>query len=583
MGEPGKRMFGARTLTKVGLCLALALAGFVAAAEGLADTPAGAPRLQVGVADDAAKFAADGGAAQFARMASAGLTSLRVSVLFDPTHPETLADRAGIDRVAAAAADGGVQLVFALYADPRIAGQAKSLGSRANADAFCNWAAGVARSYPSITRFIVGNEPNQPRFWQPQFSKAGRQMSAWQYEYLLARCYDALKAVSPAIDVIGLGLSPRGNDSPTAKTNSSTSPLRFLQQLGLAYRASGRTLPLMDELSVHCYPRVNTDPVSRGYPWPNVGCVDFGRIKQGVWDAFDGTAQPTFAEGTPPAVGAGATGGCAATTAPSTTTDTTSTATTATDTTSTSTSTSTSTDTVPTTTDTTTATTTTTTTTCETAPAVAPLTLVVDETGWQTTSPRAGYVGKENVPLISEAKQAVTYRDLVQRLECDPSITALHFLYLRDSTNRADFQSGLMRADGTPRPSLAAVQAAIGAGCAAPAAPWQHLTTVAAPRVLFSSRLGWQLRAGEGVQYRATEYAASSLAAARATAQALQQGTTELPLGRLVAVKAGTYASGTISLRLPRPGKGGVYVVAVQLRASSNPARTAVVVASSRP
>jgi hypothetical protein len=97
--------------------------------------------------------------------------------------------------------------------------------------------------------------------------------------------------------VIGLGLSGRGNDSPFAFSNASTSPVRFLRDLGAAYRASGRALPLMDELGVHPYPRSDRDSVLAGDRWPRAGVVNLGRIKQAVWDAFAGTAQPTVERG----------------------------------------------------------------------------------------------------------------------------------------------------------------------------------------------------------------------------------------------------------------------------------------------
>ena len=86
------------------------------------------------------------------------------------------------------------------------------------------------------------------------------------YAGLLAKSYDALKEVDPGIRVIGLGLSGRGNDLPLAPSNASTSPVRFLRDLGAAYRASGRTLPLMDELGLHLYPRSDRDPVQRRRP-----------------------------------------------------------------------------------------------------------------------------------------------------------------------------------------------------------------------------------------------------------------------------------------------------------------------------
>jgi hypothetical protein len=53
----------------------------------------------------------------------------------------------------------------------------------------------------------------------------------------------------------------------------------------------------MDGLSFHPYPNAATDPLSRGYAWPNAGFVNLDRLKQAVWDAFAGTAQPTTVDG----------------------------------------------------------------------------------------------------------------------------------------------------------------------------------------------------------------------------------------------------------------------------------------------
>jgi hypothetical protein len=53
----------------------------------------------------------------------------------------------------------------------------------------------------------------------------------------------------------------------------------------------------MDGLSFHPYPNTATDPLDRGYAWPNAGFVNLDRVKQAVWDAFAGSAQPTTLEG----------------------------------------------------------------------------------------------------------------------------------------------------------------------------------------------------------------------------------------------------------------------------------------------
>jgi hypothetical protein len=53
----------------------------------------------------------------------------------------------------------------------------------------------------------------------------------------------------------------------------------------------------MDAFSFHPYPNEATDPLERGYSWPNAGFANLDRVKQALWDAFDGTAQPTTLEG----------------------------------------------------------------------------------------------------------------------------------------------------------------------------------------------------------------------------------------------------------------------------------------------
>ena len=53
----------------------------------------------------------------------------------------------------------------------------------------------------------------------------------------------------------------------------------------------------MDGLSFHPYPNNATDALATGYPWPNAGFVNLDRVKQALWDAFAGTAQPTTLDG----------------------------------------------------------------------------------------------------------------------------------------------------------------------------------------------------------------------------------------------------------------------------------------------
>lgn len=257
----------------------LTLAGAAAAAD-------------VGANDDTGKYSPDGGAAFYARMAQTGLRQTIVTVRWQPSDPLAVPEAAMLRAAVTSARATGLDVVFAVYPYPPReieAGLAKPA-------AFASWLGALARAFPEVRQYVVGNEPNQPAFFRPQFSR-GAQVSARRFGPFLAAGYDALKAVDPTITVVGVGLSPRGNDRPNARSNVSTSPVRFLAALGRWYRASTRTRPLMDGFSFHPYPNRATDPLSRGYAWPNAGFANLARIKQALYDAFAGTAQPTTVDG----------------------------------------------------------------------------------------------------------------------------------------------------------------------------------------------------------------------------------------------------------------------------------------------
>jgi len=264
-----------------------------AIAGGALSAASGAQAARLGFADDAGKYAEDGGAAYFSDLRAAGGTENRITVLWDPKRPDTILEQSFLDRSLPVAAAKRIRVVFHVFP---ISPTALSSSPDA-AESFAAFLGQLATTYPEVREFVVGNEPNQPRFHRPQFSRAGKGLAAAVYAGLLAKSYDALKEVDPGIRVIGLGLSGRGNDLPLAPSNASTSPVRFLRDLGAAYRASGRTLPLMDELGLHLYPRSDRDPVRAGDRWPRAGIVNLARIKQALWDAFAGTAQPTVEQG----------------------------------------------------------------------------------------------------------------------------------------------------------------------------------------------------------------------------------------------------------------------------------------------
>jgi hypothetical protein len=251
-----------------------------------------ASAAQIGANDDTAKYAEDGGAVLYGEMAALGLRRTVIGVRFKPSEPIVIQDKAQLDRIIPSALAAGLEVVLAVYPYPPKELEA-GLGSPS---LFGSYVGAVASVYPEVKQFVVGNEPNQPSFWRPQF--AGRtNASAAAFGSYLAAAYDSLKAVDPDIAVVGLGLSPRGNDRPDARNNVSTSPVRFLRALGAWYRKSGRAQPIMDAFSFHPYPNRATDPLERGYAWPNAGFANLDRVKQALWDAFHGTAQPTTLEG----------------------------------------------------------------------------------------------------------------------------------------------------------------------------------------------------------------------------------------------------------------------------------------------
>ena len=264
--------------------MAAAVAALVCAGAGSA--------ADFGANDDTGKFATDAGAGFYAEMAALGLRQAVVTVRWQPSDPLALAERPLLDLTVAAARAAGLEVVLATYPYPPREIEA----GLARPDAFGAWLGELARRHREVRQFVVGNEPNQGAFWRPQFT-AQRQASAQAFGPFLAAGYDALKAVDETISVVGVGLSPRGNDRPLAKSNVSTSPVRFLAALGAWYRSSGRDRPLMDGFSFHPYPNRATDPLERGYPWPNAGFVNLDRVKQALWDAFAGTSQPTTLEG----------------------------------------------------------------------------------------------------------------------------------------------------------------------------------------------------------------------------------------------------------------------------------------------
>ncbi|HZQ82299.1 MAG TPA: hypothetical protein VFB25_10035 [Gaiellaceae bacterium] len=158
--------------------------------------------------------------------------------------------------------------------------------SEPDRQAFAAYAAGLVRALPQVQTVIVGNEPNLNLFWLPQFDAGGGDAAAASYEQLLVATYDAIKQARSSVTVAGGALSPRGGDNPSA-SRQTHSPTRFIEDLGAAYRSSGRTKPLMDELDVHVYGESPRIPPTFTHPRStSIGIADYGKLVALVKQAF---------------------------------------------------------------------------------------------------------------------------------------------------------------------------------------------------------------------------------------------------------------------------------------------------------
>jgi hypothetical protein len=405
-----------------------------------------------GITDDAGKYAGDGGASFFSTLNDLGMNENRVTVQWDPARPTTIVDQPFLDRSVPQANRHGIDLVFSIYP-----AKARALVDTPNGvNLFAQFAAQVARRYPSVHKIICLNEGNQTRFQQPQYDDTGKGVAGAIQEAAMAACYDALKAVNPSIQVIGFGFSPRGNDDPDAPSNVSHSPLSFLAEIGAAYRASGRTRPIADGVSLHCYPRSNTDGPGVGFAWPNVGCANLDRFKQGWWDAFHGTGQPVFQE-----AGGGSPG-----------------------------------------------------------PFVRLFIDESGWQARVASDKAGLYSGNETVPAIDDTMQGSYYAQLISLVACDPDIALYNIFHLVDERALAGWQSGLQFVDGSRRASYATVKAAVSANstCHGTMHAWRHVTSVAGAKVDFGAlrKRSFTVSADEGFTWKVTLLRGKKVVGARA-------------------------------------------------------------------
>jgi hypothetical protein len=448
-------MFKSAALIRV-MAAALVLAGAASA------------DVTVGVNDDAGIDTAQ--AAWFYATAGAeGLQNDAITLRWDDGSPATVPNQAGVTRALALAASNGVKIeldlfplhsqVFTGAAGCTSSTDPESCGDTAKIQQFAAWTGQVARMFPTVHEFVVMNECNQPLFVNPQWDQTGQNQSAEICGRALVASYDVLKGVNSENFVWGVGLSPRGNDNPAAVSNSSTTPVTFLRDLGAWFHAfvakTGRTKPLMDGLDFHPYPIPQSLPFLQGYATPNEATVfNLPRIYQAFYDGFSGTPQRT--------IGQQSGGGL-------------------------------------------------------------PLSLnevgiQTDSTGhagYVGTETGANAAGGVIGQFATESYQASWYEQMLDLLACDPNVKIVNIYHLIDEAGLAGWQSGLYYVDRTAKTSAAVVHdwiANTGGACRGSLHPWTPaglgVATPVAPAPPPASRArivvatGGRLRIFDGVSHK---------------------------------------------------------------------------------
>ena len=259
---------------------ALAAVALVALASGLASARAG---FEVGLADDVFKLDP---ASAVLPAGDLGVRAVRVTLGWEPgqTEPSDL-ELQRLQKTVETVP--GVRIVLSIFG-----ANTSAPADDASQEAFCAHAAATIAAVPAIQDVIIWNEPNKQAFWKPQFNPDDSSASPAAYGALLARCYDALHAVDPSVNVIGLATAPRGLDNPGGGGVISHAAATFIERVGDWYRASGRTAPLFDTVSHHPYPLTPEERPWRQHAGPYLGQGDWDKLMNALEAAFAGTAQP---------------------------------------------------------------------------------------------------------------------------------------------------------------------------------------------------------------------------------------------------------------------------------------------------
>ena len=264
-----------RIVVLLGCCWVVALW-----AVGAAAPTQSATQLVVGFADDLPKEIGVE-ATDPARSLGAGALRLTTQWSLGQTQPDAV-EVSRLDRAVAAAA--GLRVFLSVY------GRAGTDAPQdpASRDAYCGFVRDLLLRYGAIRDVTIWNEPNKRLFWNPQLAGDGSSVAPAAYEALLARCYDVLHGAVPGVRVLGLALSSTGNDDA-----GSHAPGVFIREVGDAYRASGRTAPLLDAVAFHPYPLTPGErPWAKHVGSRTIGQGDWNKLMRNLSLAFADSGQP---------------------------------------------------------------------------------------------------------------------------------------------------------------------------------------------------------------------------------------------------------------------------------------------------
>ena len=254
---------------------------------------AGGPDLVLGATEDAVRSTTLVDAkAQMDLLGLAGFRGVRITQIWAPGERAVSADDVTtLENVVAAAKLSNVTVLTSVM---NFGSRTAPLTETDQSD-FAAYAANVVEQVSALRSLIIGNEPNLNRYWLPQFNVDGTDAAAPAYEALLARTYDAVKAVDSGVTVLGGAVSPRGGDVPNG-IRPTHSPTVFIQDMGQAYRDSGRTTPIMDGFAFHPYEdNSSVPPVSGTHPnSTTIALADYDKLVALLGAAFGDYTLPIW-------------------------------------------------------------------------------------------------------------------------------------------------------------------------------------------------------------------------------------------------------------------------------------------------